>query len=156
MRQLFVLDPESRDNLLQLLPAELAARLVEEAPHAAALELLDRMEPERAAEVLEELDSAIQADLIGELEPQDAEAILAEFDPADAASVRRLAEYDDETAGGLMVSDVFSFRVTQTVAAILRDFAKEDADLEAYSGQHPYVVDERRRPSGWCRCARCS
>jgi magnesium transporter len=148
MRQLFVLDPEDRDRLLNLLPAELTARLVEEAPHAAALELLDRMEPERAAEVLEELDSAIQADLIGELEPEDAEAILAEFDPADAASVRRLAEYDDETAGGLMVWDVFSFRGTQTVAAILRDFAKEDADLEGYAGQHPYVVDEHGRPVG--------
>jgi magnesium transporter len=148
MRHLFALDPDRRDSLLALLPAELAARLVEEAPHVAAVELVDRMEPGRAAEVLEELDSAVQADLIGELEPDNARAILAAFDPADAESVRRLAEYADDTAGGLMVSDVFSFRATQTVAAILRDFAREDIDLEGYAGQHPYVVDEEGRPVG--------
>lgn len=148
MRQLFVLDLDQRDSLLALLPAELAAMLVEEAPHAAALDLIDRMEPDRAAEVLEEVDSAIRADLIGELEPEDADAILAKFDPADAATVRRLVEYEDNTAGGLMVSDVFAFRITQTVAAILRDFAKDDADLEPYAGQHPYVVDEAGKPVG--------
>ncbi len=148
MRELFALDTAGRDRLLSLLPAELAARLIEEAPHAAATDLVDRMEPRRAAEVLEELDSAQQADLIGELEDEDAEAILAEFDPEDAADVRRLAEYDDDTAGGLMVSDVFRFRETQTVAAILRDFAREDADLEGYGGQHPYVVDKEGKPVG--------
>lgn len=148
IRQLFFLDADDRDRLMDLLPSELAARMLEEAPHAAATDLLDRMDPERAAEVLEELDTAQQADLIGDLEDEEAEAILAEFDPEDAADLRRLAEYDDETAGGLMVSDVFAFRDTQTVAAILRDFAREDADLEAYSGQHPYVTDKENRPVG--------
>jgi magnesium transporter len=148
VRQLFMLDGDDRDLLLSLLPVELAARLIEEAPHAAATELVDRMEPERAAELLEELDTAQQADLIGDLDEEEAEAILAAFDPEDAADVRRLAEYDDDTAGGLMVSDVFAFRDTQTVAAILRDFAREDADLESYAGQHPYVVDKEGYPVG--------
>ncbi|MEZ5767152.1 MAG: magnesium transporter [Paracoccaceae bacterium] len=47
-----------------------------------------------------------------------------------------------------MVADVFAFRDTQTVAAILRDFAREDADLEGYAGQHPYVVDKEGHPVG--------
>lgn len=148
MRQLFFLDAEDRDTLLDLIPAELAARMIEEAPHAAATELVDHMAPDRAAEVLEELDTAAQADLIGDLEAEDAEAILANLDPEDAADVRRLAEYEDDTAGGLMIADVFAFRDTQTVAAILRDFAREDADLEAYSGQHPYVTDKEGHPVG--------
>ena len=148
MRQLFALDAEDRDTLLELIPSEVAARLIEEAPHSAATELVDHMAPSRAAEVLEELDTAHQADLIGDLEDENAEAILAEFDPQDAADVRRLAEYEDDTAGGLMVSDVFAFRDTQTVAAILRDFAREDANLEAYAGQHPYVIDKEGHPVG--------
>jgi len=148
LRQLLVLDADDRDKLMSLVPIELAARLVEEAPQAAATDLVDRMEPTRAADVLEELDTALQADLIGQLETEDAEAILAEFHPDDAADVRRLAEYDHDTAGGLMVADVFSFRETQTVTAILRDFSREDADLESYAGQHPYVVDREGRPVG--------
>ena len=64
-RQLFALEAEDRDILLSLVPTELAARMLEEAPLVAATELVDRMDPERAAEVLDELDSDIQADLIG-------------------------------------------------------------------------------------------
>ncbi|MEZ5767153.1 MAG: hypothetical protein R3D80_05350 [Paracoccaceae bacterium] len=43
MRQLFTLDADDRDTLLELIPVELAARLIEEAPHAAATELVDHV-----------------------------------------------------------------------------------------------------------------
>lgn len=148
IRQLFALEAEDRDILLSLLPAELAARLVEEAPLAAASELVDRMEPARAADILEELDSALQADLIAELESEDAEAILAEFDPEDAADVRRLSEYEDDVAGGLMHADVLTFGEEVTVGTVLRRFASDDEDFEPYRGQHPYIVDEQGRPVG--------
>lgn len=148
MRQLFTLEADDRDILLSLLPAELAAELVEEAPHAAATELVDRMEPARAAEVLEELDSDLQADLIGELDDADAEAILTHLDSEDASDVRRLIEYDDDTAGGLMVAEAFSFPDTETVGAVLRSFMREDEDFERYRGQHPYVVDAEEHPVG--------
>ena len=148
LRQLLALSADDRDELLNLVPAELAAELMEEAPHVAATELLERMESARAAEVLEELDSDLQADLIGEMEADDAEAILAQFDPEDAADVRRLAEYDDETAGGLMVAEAFSFPDTATVGAVLRGMISDDDDFERYRGQHPYVTDADDRPVG--------
>lgn len=148
LRQLLALTADERDKLLSLVPAELAAELVEEAPHAAATELVERMETARAVEVLEELDSNLQADLIGDLENEEAEAILAGFDPEDAADVRRLAEYDDDTAGGLMVAEAFSFPVTGTVGAVLRGMISEDEDFERYRGQHPYVVNDQEHPVG--------
>ncbi len=148
MRQLLALSPEDRDRLLSLVPVELAAMLIEEAPHSAATELLERMETSRASDVIDELDSDLQADLIGDLDSQDAEAILAEMDPEDAADVRRLAEYDDETAGGLMVAEVFEFPHSATVGAVLRDLISEDEDVERHRGQHPYVVDDEGRPVG--------
>ncbi|GAB4258469.1 MAG: magnesium transporter [Pararhodobacter sp.] len=148
LRQLLALSPDDRDTLLELVPTELAAALIEEAPHAAATELVERMDPERAVEVLEELDSDLQADLIGDLDEEDAEAILNEMEPEDAADVRRLAEYDDDTAGGLMQAEVLKYPLTATVGAVLRDFVSDDEDLERYRGGHPYVVDEDERPVG--------
>ncbi|MCG6902501.1 MAG: magnesium transporter [Rhodobacter sp.] len=148
LRQLLALSAEDRDELLKLVPVELAAELVEEAPHAAATELVERMQPERAAEVLDELDSDVQADLIGEMETIDAEAILAQFSPEDAADVRRLARYEDETAGGLMVAETFSFPDTATVGAVLRGMVSEEDDFERYRGQHPYVIDADEVPVG--------
>lgn len=148
LRQLLALSPQDRDILLQLVPIELAASLVEEAPHAAATELVERLETERAAEIIEELESDLQADLIGDLDEEDAEAILAEMEPEDAADVRRLVEYEDDTAGGLMQAESFQFPDTATVGAVLRGMVSEDEDFERYRGQHPYVTDAQGRPVG--------
>lgn len=148
MRQLLALSADDQDILLGLINAELAANLVEEAPHETATDLVERMEATRAAEILEELDSDLQADLIGDLDDKEAEAILSQFDPEDAAEVRRLVTYEDDTAGGLMVAEAFSFPDTATVGYVLRSMASDDDDFERYRGQHPYVVDDEQRPVG--------
>ncbi|MEO9529290.1 magnesium transporter [Roseibium sp.] len=148
LRELLALSPEERDRVLELVPAELAAELIGEAPNEMAVDLVERMEPDRAAEVLEELDSDIQADVIGEMDEVDAEAILSEMDAEGAADVRRLATYDDNTAGGLMMAEVFRFNDVETVGKVLRDLASDDDDFERYRGQHPYITDAAGHPVG--------
>ncbi|MEZ5912251.1 MAG: magnesium transporter [Paracoccaceae bacterium] len=148
LRQLLFLSPEDRDTLLELVPTELAAALIEEAPTVAATELVERLDSDRAAEIIDELDSDVQADLIGELDREDAEAILAELEPEDAADVRRLAAYEDDTAGGLMVAEAFAFADNATVGDVLRMVVEGDEDFERYRGQHPYVTDAEGRPIG--------
>jgi len=70
------------------------------------------------------------------------------MDEEDAADVRRLVEYEDDTAGGLMVAEAFTFRETETVGAVLRRLAGDEEDFERYRGQHPYIVDAEYRPIG--------
>lgn len=148
LREVLNLSPDERNAVLSLIPPELAAELIEEAPSELAVDLVERMTPARAAEVIDELDSDVQADVIGEMDHADAEAILSEMDAEDAADVRRLAEYDDDTAGGLMVAEAFTFRETETVGAVLRGLASEDEDFERYRGQHPYIVNSADQPIG--------
>lgn len=142
LRQLLELSTDERDFVLGLVPVELAAALIAEAPNEMAVGLVERLDPERAAEILEELGSDVQADVIGELDTDDAEAILSEMDAEDAADVRRLAAFDDDVAGGLMVAHVFKFLDTDTVGKVLRDLATGDEEFERYRGQHPYITDQ--------------
>lgn len=148
LRELLHLSADDRDIVLALVPAELAAQLIAEAPGEAAADLVERLTAIRAAEIMDELDSDVQADLIGDLDNDDAEAILSEMDVKDAADVRRLATYEDDTAGGLMVAEAFSFSDTQTVGKVLRDLASADDDFERYRGQHPYIIDAEGKPVG--------
>lgn len=148
LRELLDLEPEERDRVLSLVAPELAAELIEEAPHELGAEMIERLEASRAAQILDELDSDIQADLIGDMHDANAEAILSQMDADDAADVRRLADYADDTAGGLMMSEVFKFSDTQTVGAVLKDLASDDKDFDRYRGQHPYIVDSDGRPVG--------
>ena len=148
LRQLLLQEPRYRDDFLMLIPGQLAAALIEEAPLLAAVELIGRMTIARAADVLTLLNSDLQADIIGGLKDEDAHAILAQMHPDDAADVRRLTEYDDNTAGGLMAAEAFKFPATATVGAVLRGMISDDDDFERYRGQHPYVVDAEGRPIG--------
>lgn len=148
LRLVLNLSPAERNTVLSLISPELAAELIEEAPHELAADLVEHLESAKAAEIIDELDSNVQADVIGELDSDDAEAILSEMDAEDAADVRRLVEYDDDTAGGLMVAEAFTFHEDDTVSAVLSRLASEEEDFERYRGQHPYVVDANEAPVG--------
>lgn len=148
LRELLQLTPEERGRVLSTIPADMAAEFIEEAPNELAVHLVERLPAETAAGIINELDSDVQADVIGELDDEDAEAILAEMDSEDAADVRRLVTYEDETAGGLMVAEAFTFRKASMVSEVLKRLATDEEDFERYRGQHPYVLDDDDRPVG--------
>lgn len=148
LRGFLRLQADERDRVLALLPSETAAELIDEAPTQVAVDLVERLQSAIAADIIDELDSDVQADVIGELEAEDAEAILAEMDIEDAADVRRLVGYEDETAGGLMVAEAFTFHERDTVGAVLQRVIDGEEDFERYRGQHPYILDHEGRPKG--------
>lgn len=148
LRELLQLTPEERSQVLSMIPADMAAEFIEEAPNVLAADLMEQLPAETAAEIINELDSDVQADVIGELGGDNAEAILAEMNSEDAADVRRLVIYEDETAGGLMVAEAFTFREAGMVSEVLKRLATDEEDFERYRGQHPYVLDIDDRPVG--------
>ncbi|NDR59735.1 magnesium transporter [Aliiruegeria sabulilitoris] len=148
LRLLLNLGEDLRDDAFRVMAADLAAELVEEAPSELAADFIGSMDAERAAEVLDELGSDVQADVIGELKTSAADAVLAEMDDEDAADVRRLVEYDEDTAGGLMSTEVFAFAATATVGSVIRRIADEEDEFDRYRAQNPYVVDEEGRLTG--------
>jgi magnesium transporter len=144
VRALLRLDPEDQQRLLTTLDPSDAAELIEDVPDHQAAEMVERLPAAEAASILQELQSDDQADLLGDIDKEEAEAILAEMAPEAAADVRRLVEYDPETAGGLMMAEVFAFDATATVRDVLNQLTSDAADLERYHGQHPYVVSPSR------------
>jgi magnesium transporter len=145
------LSEEDQLAMLERLPPDLAAQVLDEVPYIQATEWLDDLKPESAAAILEELPSDEQADFIGDLEEEDAEAILGEFTPDQARSLRELALYDDEEAGGLMITEFLAYPAWYTVQNVVDDLR---AQLEAYSkfpSQYLFVTDEANRLVGVLR-----
>lgn len=64
--------------------------------------VLENLKPDRAADVLDEMEPDDAADLIAALPESEGAELLDLMDPEEAEDVRRLLEYDAETAGGLM------------------------------------------------------
>jgi len=148
LRGFLRLEPDERDRILVLLPAETAAELIDEAPNEMAGDLVERLQTVAAADIIDELDSDVKADVIAELDAENANAILAQMSAQDAADVRRLAAYDDETAGGLMLAEAFTFHAEDTVGDVLARVVAGEDDFERHRGQHPYVIDDDGHPIG--------
>lgn len=142
-RALARLDEEDRRLVLTLLSATDAAELVEHLSDVQAGELLDLLEPAQAAAIMRELPSNEQADLLGELDEADAEAVLSELEPAEASALRDLRQYDDDVAGGLMVTELLQFPQTMTIGDVVDDLIEHAEDYRKYDIQYAYIVDRQ-------------
>lgn len=145
------LSEEDQVAMLERLPPDLAAQVVDEMPLVQVTDWLDDLKPESAAAILEELPSDEQADLIGDLEEEDAEAILEELEPEQAESLRELARYDDEEAGGLMITEFLAYPAWYTVGNVVEDLRENAEEYSRYPSQYLFVVDDQKRLSGVMR-----
>lgn len=141
-RAILQLNQTQQVEAIELVDPETAARVVEQLPDGTAAALIEELDAEDAVEILDELDSDDQADVLGEMDDEDAAAILAGMEREDSEAVRHLMSFEDDTAGGIMMVEVFKFRDSETIADVLRRLADQEDDYEQYRGQHPYVVSD--------------
>ncbi|MFH1810728.1 MAG: magnesium transporter [Pseudomonadota bacterium] len=132
-------------RVLSNLPAEDAAELVAELDEATREVLFDLLKPREIAQLAVELESDDAADLIGELEPHEVDQVLAEIakvDAEDAAEVRALMAYPEDSAGGIMQMELAALPVSATVDEainLIRDVLEEETeDIHSV-----YVLDEQ-------------
>ena len=98
---------------------ELLADVLQEMPHDEASAIVTHLERARAADVLEVMDHDDAADLLTELSDTEAEEFLQLMDPAESGSVRRLMQFDPDTAGGVMTPEPIILDPQTTVAEAL-------------------------------------
>ena len=84
------------------LPDDRVADALEEMVESDQLALLAQLPRDRAADVLDQMEPDDAADLISALPAGQGEQLLELMEPEEAEDVRRLLEYDADTAGGLM------------------------------------------------------
>ena len=113
------LAPKRRAEVVAALDDDRLADVLEELPEEEQVEILDRLGAERAADVLEAMDPDDAADLLNDLPAEDAERLLAMMEPREAAPVRRLLDYSEDTAGGIMTSEPLVLPPDATVAEAL-------------------------------------
>lgn len=136
------LSERERDILFVLLDPEDAAEIIEEIPSAEAVQIIENLDPGEAASIVDELSSADQADLLAELDAEEADAILAEMDPTMAAAARKLADYDPETAGGLMLTEFLAFNEECRVREVLDNLNLNSKKYSDFAIQYLYVTDQ--------------
>lgn len=95
---------------------ERLADVLEELPEEEQIEIVQDLDDQRAAEVLDLMQPDDAADLMQNLPEDRAEAILELMDEEEAEDLRRLMQFDELTAGGLMTSEPVICSSDATVA----------------------------------------
>ena len=138
-------------EVLASLDAETAATLFAAMPRAQASELADRLDPGDAARIFSELASDEQADILGDVDDDEAAAILRYMEPEDAEDARRLADFPEDVAGGLMAAEFHAYREDESVGGVVRDLRRKAGEFEEGEIQYVYVESATGRLAGVLR-----
>lgn len=109
--------------------------------------LLEDMEPEQVAHFIDLLDTDDAVDLIQELDEEDREEVIQNIEDVEqAGDIVDLLQYDEDTAGGLMGTELISVNENLSMPDCLREMRHQAEDLDDI--YYVYVVDDDNRLRG--------
>ncbi len=131
---------ESRERIINILPSDEASEVIAEMHEEQEPgELLISLDPEKRSEIIEELDYDDATDIISQLDEEDQQEILEDIDEEDASNIRALLSYPEDTAGGIMNSEVIKVNINQNKKDALEDIIRQSEEMEEF--YTIYVVD---------------
>src|SRR5471030_308638 len=135
------LPQEDKERIINILPTDIASDVIAEMDeeHRPG-ELLINLHPEKRSEIVEELDYDDATDIISQLEEHEQQEILEDIDQEDATSIRALLSYDENTAGGLMNSEIIKVNINLDKKGALDEIIRQSEEMEEF--YTIYVVDD--------------
>lgn len=138
---------EDRVRVLRLMGVPLASDVLREVEEPEKEEILEDLTPREIAEIAAASKSDDAADLIAALPPGKAEDTLGKLGREDRREIENLLRYPEESAGGIMQTEVVKVGSDATVEAAVE--AVRGADQERMGEIHEvYVVDPAGRLVG--------
>ncbi len=127
-------------TILNSLDDEAAADTLEEVSPERQVSLLEGMESKRAAEILDEMSPDDAADVLGDLPNDKAEELLDLMEPEESKDLRKLLEYPENTAGGIMTTEFAYVDQNLTVLEVLESLREIAKDVETI--YYIYVISK--------------
>ncbi|HAL82356.1 MAG TPA: magnesium transporter [Mucilaginibacter sp.] len=132
---------EAKERIINILPTDVASEVISEMDeeHRPG-ELLINLHPEKRSEIVEELDYDDATDIISQLDEDEQKEILEDIDQDDANSIRALLKYAEDTAGGLMNSEIIKVNIKLDKKDALDEIIRQSEEMEEF--YTIYVVDD--------------
>ena len=112
---------------LRKIPEEYLGEVLLELPEHLKDDALEELSVKKLADVVDELDSDDAADLIqdiAELDSQKEKEVLSELDDEDVEDIKKLQRYDEDVAGSLMQTELFSANLDEKIGDSIKHLKK--------------------------------
>lgn len=140
------LPAEKLPVLFRLCPKDLAADVFAELTPATQQQLIDGLTDTELKAVVDELFVDDATDLVEEMPANVVKRILAQADPATRRMINELLKYPEDSAGGVMTTELMALRPDMTVAQAMDTIRENGFDKETIN--NCYVTDSSRRLVG--------
>lgn len=142
------LDLEEAEFLFKLLDEDTRAAVLMELDEEDRRKLLGNMSAEEiASQFIDHLDTDEAVDLIQELDEEDREEILSHIDDMEqAGDIIDLLKYDEDTAGGLMGTEMIVVNENWSMPECIKQMRMQAEDMDEI--YYVYVVDNEDRLKG--------
>ncbi|MBD1565405.1 magnesium transporter [Vibrio sp. SA48] len=137
---------KSREVLWQLTDPEDYGEILDELNEDVKDALVSKMAPEKLAEATEGMDTDDVAYVLRSLPDNLSREVLSQMDSADRERVETALSYSEDTAGGLMNTDVITIRGDVDIDVVLR-YLRMHTELPETTDAL-YVIDEDRKLIG--------
>lgn len=109
--------------------------------------LLENMDPEEIGHYIDMLDTDDAVDLIQELDEEDRDEVISHIDDMEqAGNIVDLLQYDEDTAGGLMATEMIVVNENWSMPQCLKEMRAQAENLDDI--YNVYVVDDDNRLKG--------
>jgi magnesium transporter len=132
--------PDQVTEILSSVDDELAGEALHEVSAEVREKILKEMDKEDISDILEEMPPDEAADLLGDMSEETSQELLSLMETEDAEEVKDLLSYEDDTAGGLMTTELLDFSPDTTVDEALANIRLLVPDVEFI--YYIYVVDD--------------
>ena len=141
------LDLAEAEYLYRLLDDDTAADVLMELDEDDRLKLLNAMPAEEIAKQIDHLDTDDAVDLIQQLDEDEREEILSHIDDVEqAGDIIDLLKYDEDTAGGLMGTEMIVVNENWSMPECIKEMRMQAEEMDEI--YYIYVVDDDGKLSG--------
>ena len=119
--------PREREILWNLVDPELEGEVLQHLSYEIQAEFVNQMNTEELLQATENLDTDHFADILQQLPTKVMQEVLNSLGQQDRERLEQALSYPEDTAGGLMNTDVVSIRPDLTIDAVLRYLRRHDS-----------------------------
>jgi magnesium transporter len=135
-----LVDPDYWPFIIRRLSDEIASEVFENLPEPQRENFAELISLPRLAAIVEEMETDDAADLLAELPQHRAETILGSLDKEDAEDLQKLLTYPEDSAGGIMQTELASVHEGVSVASTITELRILSQDVEEL--HVVYVLDD--------------
>jgi len=140
------LSPAERQAIVASLDEETAAEALAELDKRLTTQIVEKLDPEKAADIIEEMEPDQAADVLAELAPETSREVLREMPGEEAQEVRDLLRFEENSAGGMMNTDLVFVGETATREEVVQWIRTRDVNLDQLDTV--FLIDGQARLSG--------